>query len=103
MLGEEALAAENIRKAYELREPVSELEKFYIESHYYQATTGALEKARQVYELWAQSYPRDWGRPSAETYVSGMQGQHDKELIESREELRLNPTAVVILTSSAPI
>ena len=68
MLGEETLAAENTRKAYELREPVSELEKFYIESHYYQGTTGELEKARQVYELWAQSYPRDWGRPSAETY-----------------------------------
>jgi tetratricopeptide (TPR) repeat protein len=70
---------------------VSELEKFYIESHYYQGTTGELDKARQVYELWAQSYPRDWGRPSAETYVSAMQGQNDKDLIESREELRLNP------------
>ncbi len=91
MLGEETLAAEYTRKAYELREPVSELEKFYIESHYYQGTTGELEKARQVYELWAQSYPRDWGRPSAETYVSSMQGQYDKDLIESREELRLNP------------
>ena len=91
MQGEETLAAENMRKAYELREPVSELEKFYIESHYYQQT-GQLEKARQVYELWAQSYPRDWARASAETFVSGMQGQHDKELIESREELRLNPT-----------
>jgi tetratricopeptide (TPR) repeat protein len=91
MLGEETLAAENTRKAYELREPVSELEKFYIESHYYQGTTGELEKARQVYELWAQSYPRDWGRPSAEAYVSSMQGQYDKQLIESREQLRLNP------------
>jgi eukaryotic-like serine/threonine-protein kinase len=91
MLGEETLAADDTRKAYELREPVSELEKFYIESHYYQGTTGELEKARQVYELWAQSYPRDWGRPSAETYVSSMQGQHDKGLIESLEELRLNP------------
>src|SRR5262249_42369217 len=91
MLGEQTLAAENNRKAYELREGVSELEKFYIESHYYQQTTGELEKARQVYELWAQSYPRDWGRPSAETAVSGWLGQYDEGLIESREELRLNP------------
>jgi tetratricopeptide (TPR) repeat protein len=91
MMGQPALAAENTRKAYELREPVSELEKFYIESHYYQATTGELEKARQVYELWAQSYPRDWGRPSAETAVSDMLGQYDKKLTESREQLRLNP------------
>ena len=91
MLGEPTLAAENTRKAYELREPVSELEKFYIESHYYQQTTVELEKAREVYELWAQSYPRDWARPSAETAVSGMQGRYDKGLIESREEFRLNP------------
>jgi DNA-binding winged helix-turn-helix (wHTH) protein/tetratricopeptide (TPR) repeat protein len=90
LMGEPTLAAENTRKAYELREHVSELEKFYIESHYYQATTGELEKASQVYELWAQSYPRDWGRPSAEAAVSSMLGQYDKELIESREELRLN-------------
>jgi tetratricopeptide (TPR) repeat protein len=94
MLDEETLAAESTRRAYELREPVSELEKFYIESHYYQGTTGELEKARQVYELWAQSYPRDWGRPSAEIYVSAMLGQNDKDLIESREALRLNPNGV---------
>jgi DNA-binding winged helix-turn-helix (wHTH) protein len=91
MMGEPTLAAENTRKAYELRGPVSELEKFYIESHYYQATTGELEKARQVYELWAQSYPRDWARASAETAVSGWLGQYDEGLIESREQLRLNP------------
>jgi tetratricopeptide (TPR) repeat protein len=92
MVGELELAAENTRKAYELREHVSELEKFYIASHYYQQTTGELEKARQVYELWAQSYPRDWARANAETAVSSMQGQHDEGLIEAREELRLNPT-----------
>jgi eukaryotic-like serine/threonine-protein kinase len=92
MLGEPNLSSENSRKAYELRENVSELEKFYIESHYYQQATGELEKARQVYELWAQSYPRDWGRASAETAVSAMLGQGDEGLAESREELRLNPT-----------
>jgi serine/threonine protein kinase len=59
-LGESSLGTENTRKAYDLREHVSEPEKFYIESHYYQNATGDLEKARQVYELWAQTYPRDW-------------------------------------------
>jgi DNA-binding winged helix-turn-helix (wHTH) protein/tetratricopeptide (TPR) repeat protein len=91
LMGEPTLAAENNRKAYELREGVSDLEKFYIESHYYQGTTGELEKARQVYELWAQSYPRDWGRASAEVAVSDMLGQHDEELVQSRDSFRLNP------------
>ena len=89
MLGESTLAAESTRKAYVLREPVSELEKFYIESHYYQQT-GEVEKARQIYELWAQSYPRDWGRPSGQTAISSMQGRYDEGLIESLEEFRLN-------------
>jgi len=93
MLGEPTLASENTRKAYDLRERVSELEKFYIESHYYQQTTGELEKARQVYELWAKSYPRDWGRASAEAAVSSMLGQYDEGLLEAHEELRLNPTS----------
>ncbi len=92
MLGEPNLAAENTRKAYLLREHVSELEMFYIESHYYQQATGELEKARQAYELWAQSYPRDWARASAEAAVSSMTGEYDRGLSESREELRLNPT-----------
>jgi len=58
-LGEKELAAENTRRAYELRGKVSEREKFYIESHYHQNATGDLEKAKQVYELWAQTYPRE--------------------------------------------
>ena len=57
-LGEKNLGAENARKAYELRERVSDREKFYIECNY-QWAAGDLEKARQAYELWAQTYPRD--------------------------------------------
>ena len=58
-LGEKTLAAENTRKAYDLRTHVSEWEKFYIESHYHHFVTGDLEKARRAYELWAQIYPRE--------------------------------------------
>src|SRR5579859_7214399 len=58
-LGEKELAAENTRRAYELRGKVSEREKFYIESHYYHFVTGDLLKAKQVYEVWTQTYPRE--------------------------------------------
>ena len=43
-LGEEGLSAESCAQAYELREKVSEPERLYIESHYYQFTTGELER-----------------------------------------------------------
>ena len=50
-LDDTSLGAEYTRKAYELREQVSEREKFYIESHYYHHVTGDLEKARQAWSI----------------------------------------------------
>jgi len=92
-LGEQSLGAENTRKAYELRERTSEREKFYIESHYYELVTGDLEKARQVYELWAQSYPRDYVPPNNLGSMYGVLGQYEKDLIEGREAVRLEPSS----------
>ncbi len=90
-LGEKILAAENTRKAYGLRSRVSEWEKFYIESHYHHFVTGDLEKARQVYELWAQIYPREQVTPTNLGVIYQTLGQHDKTLAEFREALRLSP------------
>ena len=54
-LGQTSLAAENTRKAYELRERVSQREKFFIESNYYFIGLGqydkALEKTREALQL----------------------------------------------------
>jgi tetratricopeptide (TPR) repeat protein len=57
--GENRLGADNLRKAYDLRARLSEREKLYVESSYYDLVTGDLEKARQTYQLWIQTYPRD--------------------------------------------
>jgi DNA-binding winged helix-turn-helix (wHTH) protein len=57
-LHEPSLSTESMKRAYDLRGRVSEFERFYIESHYYHFVTGELEKANQVYEVWAQTYPR---------------------------------------------
>jgi serine/threonine protein kinase/tetratricopeptide (TPR) repeat protein len=83
---------EYFRKAYELRERVSERERFYIEAHYQGYVTGDLEKERRVYELWVQTYPRD---DIAHANLSGIYlhlGQYDKALTQARESLRLLPT-----------
>jgi serine/threonine protein kinase/Flp pilus assembly protein TadD len=93
-LGETSLAAENTRKAYELRERVSDLEKFSIESYYFQLVTGDLEKARQVNELWAQTYPRDRVPPSNLGAIYGSLGQFEKVLTETREALRLDASGL---------
>jgi len=91
VLAEARLATENTRKAYELRERVSEPERFYIEGHYYDFVTGDLEKARQTYEIWAQTYPRDDAPHNNLGTIYAYLGQYDKVLSESRETFRLRP------------
>ncbi len=90
-LGDTTLGAKNTRKAYELRERASEPEKFYIESHYFHFVTGDLEKARQTYELWAQSYPRDAMPRNNLGNIYRNLGQHDKALAQLREAVLLGP------------
>jgi len=90
-LGETSLADKNTRKAYELSERVSEREKFYTESHYHFFVTGDMEKARQAYELWAQTYPRDFVPRANLGGVYVNLGRHEKALGEFREALRLEP------------
>ena len=63
-LGETSLASQNTTKSYELRERVSEAERFGIESRYQHFVTRDLEKARQSYDLWSQIYPRNYIPPN---------------------------------------
>jgi serine/threonine protein kinase len=90
-LGEAARAAENSRKAYALRERVSEREKFYIDSHYEQFVNGNLEATRKAYELWAQTYRRDPVPLTNLGPVNLLLGDYDKALAATQEALKLNP------------
>ena len=90
-LGENKLASENTTKAYELRDRVSERERFFIESAYYDSVSGDLEKARQTYELWAQTYPRDDSPPRSLAVIYSNLGLYEKALAETQDSVRLNP------------
>jgi eukaryotic-like serine/threonine-protein kinase len=86
------LAAENATKAYELRDRVSERERYRISTTYYHAVTGDLEKATKEYELWSKSYPRDSTPPLNLGVIYQQLGQYDKAVVETKESLRLAPT-----------
>jgi eukaryotic-like serine/threonine-protein kinase len=90
-LGEESLAAESYRKAFELRGRVSEPERLVIEGGYYGNTVGDIEKGRQIHELRAQTYPREWGPRNNLGVIYAAFGQYDKSLVEFREAIRLDP------------
>ena len=90
-LNEIGQAAENARKAYELREKVSERERLGIEATYYLFVTGELEKAAQSYEQWQQIYPRDAVPYGNLGFISATLGNPEKALEETQEAMRLRP------------
>ncbi len=93
-INEVGRAADYAGKAYDLREKVSERERFSIEGFYYLTATGELEKAAQTFELWKQTYPRDQ-IPSLDLgFIYSSLGNWEKALEESRESLRLEPNDV---------
>jgi eukaryotic-like serine/threonine-protein kinase len=94
-LGEVNLAAEDTEKSYKLRGHVSEWERFYIESHYYHFVTGDLDKAREAYETWAQTYPRESVPPQNLGVIYQTLGQYEKALTNIREAIRLAPAVSI--------
>jgi serine/threonine protein kinase/predicted Zn-dependent protease len=95
-LGQATLASENAKKAYDLRERVSEREKYRISASYYGFVTGDLDKANQAYELWKQSYPRDFLPPGNLGNDYMMLGQWEKALRETQDSFRLEPNSTVV-------
>jgi eukaryotic-like serine/threonine-protein kinase len=87
-LGQGSLERENLKKAYELRERVSQREKYEITTSYFGSVTGELEKAAQQYELWIHDYPRDPGARNNLGVVCILLGQHERAAALLREELQ---------------
>src|SRR5579863_2983623 len=94
-MSQPSLSAENLKKAYEMRERVSEKERLRISADYYAFVTGELEKEAQTYDLWIQSYPRD-SIPHGNLGVNfAALGQYDKAMAETQEALHLEPNNVI--------
>lgn len=87
------LSRQNMERAFQLREHVSEREKFYIAAHYYVDDTYEIEKAVQTYELWTQTYPHDWITYNNLADVSSRSGLIEKAVPAAQEALRLNPNS----------
>jgi eukaryotic-like serine/threonine-protein kinase len=70
--GESVLSAESTAKAWQLRDRVSDRERFFIDFTYDRQVTGNLEKAYQTLELWLQTYPRGNPDPKPQGLVGGL-------------------------------
>ena len=93
-MGQTDLAVEPCLKAYELRDRVSDQERFFILFLYDRQVTGNLQKELDTIEAWVQSYPRDW---QAWAVLAGWgmmgTGQYQRGVQASEQSIRLKPDA----------
>src|ERR1022692_2293807 len=93
-MGETALSAEDIAKAYGLRAGVGEREKLLIESEFHLLNTGDLAKVRRICEVGVRIYPREAGFRVDLGSVSYYLGQYEDGLREDREVLSARPNSL---------
>src|SRR6202161_574796 len=90
-LSENDRCAEDARKAYALRERVSESEKLGISSFYDLVVTGNLEAARTSFQAWAQTYPRDEDPQVYLWFTYTSMGDYPRANAAALQALKLNP------------
>ncbi|MGB6992146.1 MAG: hypothetical protein WBG00_02850, partial [Thermoanaerobaculia bacterium] len=89
--GQRARVEEHRERAFELRDRVSELERFYIEAHYYRDITGDIGKNIETYEMWSKTYTRDWTPANNLCVQYLVMGQYDKAVEHGRRAVELMP------------
>ena len=90
--GSTELATENIRKAYELAGHVSDNERFFISAYYYGRAVGNQEKARQICEQWAETYPLEaFPHAFLAGFIYPVLANFDKGMEEARKGMEMAP------------
>ena len=90
-MAETGLGRENTIKAHELRNRVSERERFQILGAYYQSVTGQIDKAMQNSEEWIHAYPGDAAPHVRLALLDASMGHYEEGAQQLREAIRLEP------------
>jgi serine/threonine protein kinase/tetratricopeptide (TPR) repeat protein len=93
--GREDQVEEHRIRSWELRDRVSELERFYIEAHYYNDVLGDIDKQVETYEVWASTYPRDWTPPNNLCVNYLNTGDYEKAIDYGVRALELMPDNIL--------
>jgi tetratricopeptide (TPR) repeat protein/predicted Ser/Thr protein kinase len=92
--GQSELAPEWSRKAFGLRDRVSERERYFISWRYYRDATLAMDKALELARSWTAAYPRDSFAFNSLGYAARLLGQYQQAVEPFRESIRLDPRFV---------
>jgi serine/threonine protein kinase/tetratricopeptide (TPR) repeat protein len=87
-------AKEYVQKAYDLRDRVSERERFYIEEKYYAYITGEIDQTIETLKKWARLYPNDFIPHNNLSLNYQLIGRYDEALKEALEAVRLSPNNI---------
>src|ERR1051325_5289633 len=93
------LAQQYSQKAYDLRDRVSERERYYISEKYASYVTGDRDESIKVQQAWIQSYPNDYIPHNNLAVNYSLGGQYEEALKESREAVELSPNNVTSQTN----
>jgi eukaryotic-like serine/threonine-protein kinase len=84
---------QSLKKAFELQSRASDVERFYINGHYFN-TIGDLDKSVETYEQWNKAYPRDSIPMNNLSLIYSSMGQFEKALAASLDEMRVDPNSI---------
>jgi eukaryotic-like serine/threonine-protein kinase len=84
-----SLAADYVKN--DLRNRVTERERFHVSSVYYFIVTGESEKVIQTHEMWIQAYPRDYLAYVDLGAYFMILGQYEKAATQNLESISLEP------------
>jgi eukaryotic-like serine/threonine-protein kinase len=87
------LAEQYSQKAYDLRDRVSERERYYIEEKYSSYVTGDRDEAVKILKAWVQDYPNDYVPHNNLAVNYSNAGRYEEALAEIKAAIRLNPNA----------
>ena len=82
------------RRAFDLRDRVSERERFFISWRYYLDAEQAWDKALDLSVEWTKTYPREAFAFNSLGLASGAFGQHEQAVAAFEEAIRLDPAFV---------
>ena len=80
-----------VQKAYELRDRVSERERFYITEKYYTYITQEIPKVIETLQAWARLYPDDFIPHNNLSINYKFLGRYEDSVKEALEGIRLSP------------
>ena len=95
------LAAPFTRKAFALKDRVSERERLYVAAQYYMNVEIDFARARETYEVWKQAYPRDVTPLNNLGVLLEQTGRPAEALGAYLEAARLDPAWSLFLVNAA--